>query len=171
MSIIKESEASMAMVEFERSYEAPVEDLWHLWTTKDGFESWWGPEGFRVEVHSLDLRVGGELSYDMIADGAEQIAAMKAMGMPLSHPTRGTFVEVVPVRRLRIRSRIDFIPDLAPYDNHMTVDLIPDGARVRMVIVLERHPTDEWTQRAGAGLSSQLTKVPAALARQAAARP
>jgi len=40
---------------------------------------------------------------------------------------------------------------------------------LRVVICLERHPSDEWTQRAGAGLSSQLTKVPAVLARLAAA--
>lgn len=81
----------------ERSYEAPLKDLWDLWTTKDGFESWWGPEGFRVEVHKLDLRVGGELIYEMIAAGAEQIAAMKQSGMAVSHGTRGVFVEVEPL--------------------------------------------------------------------------
>ena len=31
----------------ERLYRARVEELWELWTTKEGFESWWGPEGFR----------------------------------------------------------------------------------------------------------------------------
>ena len=54
----------------ERTLRAPIEDLWGLWTTKDGFESWWGPEGFRVEVHKLEARVGGALRYDMIADCA-----------------------------------------------------------------------------------------------------
>jgi uncharacterized protein YndB with AHSA1/START domain len=34
----------------ERTYRASVEELWELWTTKEGFESWWGPDGFRVEV-------------------------------------------------------------------------------------------------------------------------
>ena len=34
----------------ERTYEATAQELWELWTTKEGFESWWGPEGFRVEV-------------------------------------------------------------------------------------------------------------------------
>jgi uncharacterized protein YndB with AHSA1/START domain len=49
--------ATQASIKFERRYErAAVEDLWDLWTTKKGFESWWGPKGFRVEVRKLELR-------------------------------------------------------------------------------------------------------------------
>jgi len=55
-------------VTLERTYPAPIAMVWELWTTKEGIESWWGPRGFRVEVHSIDLRVGGELLYSMIAD-------------------------------------------------------------------------------------------------------
>jgi uncharacterized protein YndB with AHSA1/START domain len=40
----------------ERKYEAAIEDAWELWTTKEGIESWWGPDGFSVKVHELDLR-------------------------------------------------------------------------------------------------------------------
>src|SRR5215510_1046281 len=64
----------------ERSYQATLSEVWELWTTKEGFESWWGPEGFRVEVHELDARVGGKLDYDMIADAPEAIEAMKKLG-------------------------------------------------------------------------------------------
>jgi len=31
----------------ERTYRAKVGELWNLWTTKEGFESWWGPKGCR----------------------------------------------------------------------------------------------------------------------------
>ena len=61
-----------AKVVIERTYRARVEELWELWTTKEGFESWWGPEGFRVEVHALEARAGGALEYDMIADAPER---------------------------------------------------------------------------------------------------
>ncbi|HEY7448123.1 MAG TPA: hypothetical protein VH702_08225 [Vicinamibacterales bacterium] len=38
-----DSEApSLQTVRFERTYDGPVDHLWDLWTTKDGFESWWG---------------------------------------------------------------------------------------------------------------------------------
>ena len=38
----------------ERTYRASVDELWELWTTKEGFESWWPPEGFRAEVHAIE---------------------------------------------------------------------------------------------------------------------
>src|SRR4051794_22180538 len=97
-------------VVFERTYRAGVEELWELWTTKKGFESWWGPEGFRVEVHTLEARVGGTLYYDMIADAPEQIDAMKRMGHVTSHETRGRFAEIRLHERLAITHVIDFLP-------------------------------------------------------------
>ena len=155
-------------VTFERTYEALLDDVWWLWSTKEGFESWWGPEGFRVEVRALDLHVGGALVYDMIADGAEQVAFMKRQGMPVSHETRGTFVEVDAPRRLKIKHVIDFVPGAAAYDNHMLVELFAEGEKVRMVITVDAHRDSAWTERATAGMTSQLTKLPAALARRRA---
>jgi uncharacterized protein YndB with AHSA1/START domain len=151
-------------ITIERTYEVDVEDLWALWTTKEGFESWWGPKGFRVEVHAIELRVGGTLFYDMIAEGSDEIALMQRAGMPLSHETRATFVEVQAPTRLEIRHIIDFVPGLPPYENNMLLELLPEGKNVRMRVTIDRHSTDEWTERAVAGFASQLTKVPDALA-------
>jgi uncharacterized protein YndB with AHSA1/START domain len=156
--------AARPPITFERCYDAAIEDLWDLWTTKEGFESWWGPQGFRVEIHTIDARAGGELFYDMIAADAEQIAHLKRMGMPASHETRGRFVEVEPRRRLKILHVIDFIPGLKPYDNNILVEFIPEGSSVRMVVTLEQHQEEEWTRRAAAGFESQLTKLPGVLA-------
>jgi uncharacterized protein YndB with AHSA1/START domain len=155
---------SRQLVRFERTYDGPVDDLWDLWTTKDGFESWWGPEGFRVEVSTIEPRVGGKLDYEMIAAGTEEIAYMKKEGWAVRHGTHGTFVELEPKRRLKIRHRIDFIPGVEPYDNDMLVELIPNGARVRMVVEIEPHRDEQWTRMSAQGFESQLTKVPAALA-------
>jgi uncharacterized protein YndB with AHSA1/START domain len=57
------SRATKAKIVFERTYRATVQELWEVWTTKEGFESWWGPEGFRVEVHVIEPRVNGKLHY------------------------------------------------------------------------------------------------------------
>lgn len=149
---------------FERVYEAPLQDVWDLWTTKDGFESWWGPEGFRVEVHSFDFRTGGALAYDMIADAPEQVTAMEQSGMGTRHATHGAFVEIEPLKRLKLLHIIDFIPGLDPYENHILVELFEEGDKVRMKVTIEAHTTDEWTRAAAAGFESQLTKVPSALA-------
>jgi uncharacterized protein YndB with AHSA1/START domain len=151
-------------ITFDRSYEADVADLWWLWTTKEGFESWWGPEGFRVAVLALEARVGGELNYDMIAVGAEQIAFMKQSGMAASHGTRGTFLEVVANRRLVLEHVIDFVPGVPAYLHRMSVEFSQAGDKARMVIHMDPHFATQMTRMAAAGMESQLTKAPGALA-------
>ena len=101
---------SEAKVVVERTYKARIEDIWSLWTTKEGFESWWGPVGFRVDVHEIDPRVGGALRYDMIAASAEMIEAMKKMGRPASHPATSRFTELEAHRRLVLTNMMDSSP-------------------------------------------------------------
>lgn len=151
--------APQAAVVIERSYRAPIEALWALWTTKSGFESWWGPEGFRVEVHALEAREGGALEYDMIADAPEAIAAMKGMGQPLSHGTRGTYTEFRPHQRLRLVHVIDFVPGSETYESLIEVDFSTAGDQARMVVTLHPHLDPHWTKMAVMGFNSQLTKL------------
>ncbi len=151
----------------ERSYEAPIEDLWDLWTTKEGFEAWWGPEGFRVEVFSMDVTVGGELTYDMIAVGEREIAQMKAGGMDTKHYTHGVFTVVEPKKRLTVRYDIDFLPGVESYTNDVSVEFTQEGESVRMLVLIERHKSDEISRGAVQGFTSQLNKLPDALARWA----
>lgn len=151
--------ANNAKVIIERSYRANVQEVWDLWTTKEGFESWWGPQGFRVEVHELDARIGGALRYDMIADSAEMIAAMKQMGQPTSHLTRSRFSAIEPHARLVLTNVIDFLPGVAAYENNIAVDFSVVGDRVSMVVTLERLHSDEFSNMQKEGFTSQLTKL------------
>jgi len=146
-------------VVIERTYRARAEELWELWTAKKGFESWWGPEGFRVEVHTLDPRAGGSLHYDMIADAPEQIEAMKQMGWATSHETRGRFVEVRRNERLAITHVIDFVPGVSPYESTMVVEFFPSGESVRMVVTLDPMHDEELSRMQTMGFTSQLTKL------------
>ena len=148
-------------VVLERRFRATREEVWDLWTTRDGFESWWGPEGFRVEVQEIDVRVGGAHRYDMIADAPEQIAAMKEMGQPTSHPTRSTFAEVRHLERLAITSLIDFLPGVEPYDTTAVMELFAEGDLVRMVITVDVMHDAHWTKMATMGWESQLRKLEA----------
>jgi uncharacterized protein YndB with AHSA1/START domain len=143
----------------ERTYRARVEEMWDLWTTKDGFESWWGPEGFRVEVHEMEARRGGRLHYDMIADAPEQIEAMKRMGRPVSHETHGTFSRFEPRTLLELTHAIDFLPGISPYENTLTVEFFPSGDRVRMVVTLTPMHDEQFSQMQLMGFTSQLTKL------------
>jgi uncharacterized protein YndB with AHSA1/START domain len=151
--------ATRSKVVIERSYRARPAEIWDLWTTKEGFESWWGPEGFRVEVHAIEARQGGLLHYDMIADAPEQIEAMKRMGHPISHGTRGRFTEVRPHERLAITHVIDFLPGVKPYESTMVLELFPSGDSVRMVVTLEPMHNEEFTRMSTEGFTSQLGKL------------
>lgn len=148
-----------AKIVLERTYKARPEELWALWTTKDGFESWWGPQGFRVEVHAMEARVGGRLSYDMIAAAPDMVAEMKRRNQPISHPTNGTFTEVEPHRRLVLTHLLDFIPGVAAYETRMTAEFFPIGDRVRMVITSDALHDAFWTGQQTEGMKSQLTKL------------
>lgn len=100
----------------ERVYDASAEDVWDLWTTSEGIESWWAPDGFEVKVRVSDLRPGGELIYEMTATGPEQIQFMQGAGMPLTTKSRKTFAELARPSRIAYMSLADFIPGVEPYE-------------------------------------------------------
>ncbi|MBO9590062.1 SRPBCC domain-containing protein [Devosia sp.] len=154
-------------IRFERVYDAAIEDVWALWTTKDGLEAWFGPEGMRMEVSVLDLRVGGAFEHVMTAVGGEQIAYLANLNRPPRAEVRGRFVELAHLRRLRIRFDIDFVPGVESYPYDMLVELHAEGGRVRMVLTADRHPDPEMTRGATIALVSQLQRFDLALAARA----
>lgn len=143
----------------QQSYEATLEDVWDLWTTKEGLESWWGPEGFRVEVRQLDLRPAGELHYAMIAETPEMVAFMRQAKMPVVQDCRLRYTEVVLHQRLVYVHQADFIPGVAPYDVTHVVDFEAVGARVQLTLTFERMHDETWTQRAAQGWKQELGKL------------
>jgi len=143
----------------ERTYDAALEDVWNLWTTREGIESWWGPEGFIVTVGKLDLRPGGDLLYTMTATGLDQIEFMKNAGMPLTTQARVTYTEVTPMERLAYTHLVDFVPGIEGYDVATVVEFSVELTCVRMVVHLDAMHNEEWTQRAISGWESQLSKA------------
>lgn len=163
--------SSTRTITIDRTVEASVEDVWALWTTKEGLESWWGPEGFTTEVHEIDVRVGGRLRYAMTAVAPEQVAFLGRAGMPLTTEQRVSYQDVVPHRRLAYTSLADFIPGVAPYDLATVVELHPNGQGVRMVLTIDALHDDRWTKMAVMGWESQLGKLAKMLAKVIAERP
>ncbi|HEX3905868.1 MAG TPA: SRPBCC domain-containing protein [Polyangia bacterium] len=156
--------AKRRRITMERTFDAPIEDVWELWTTKEGLESWWGPEGFSVEVHAIDLRVGGEMRYAMRATAPEVVEGMKRMGLPLVTESRLTYTEISPHRRLAYLHLADFVPGVAAYDVATEVELAAGAAGVRMVVTVDAMHDERWTEMAVKGWESQLGKAARALA-------
>jgi uncharacterized protein YndB with AHSA1/START domain len=150
-------------MELERAFPAPAAEVWRLWTTAAGIESWWAPDGFRVEVRELDLRPGGTLRYAMTAVGPEQVAFMEAAGLPLTTESRKTFTEVDEPRRLGYDSLVDFVPGVEPYWFATLVELEPAGGGTRVVMTVDPLHDEEWTQRLVAGRSNELDNLAAVL--------
>jgi uncharacterized protein YndB with AHSA1/START domain len=152
-------------ITLERTYTASVHDVWAMWTTKEGIESWWGPDGFSVKVHKLDLRPGGELHYDMTATAPPQIEFMKKAGMPLTTKCQLTYTDVTPSRRLAYTHLADFIPGAEPYGVLHVIELTPLGDSVRMVLTFDAMHDEEWTKRAAMGWEMELNKLASVLAK------
>lgn len=152
------------LVTLERSYRATADEVWDMWTTKDGIESWWGPDGFTVTVHVLDLRPGGELRYVMTAVGPDQIRFMDQAGMPREQPCLVTYTEVVGGRRLGYVHRADFVPGVEPYDVAHTVEIEPQETGVLLRLSFEAMHDERWTGMATMGWESELAKLERVLA-------
>jgi len=147
------------MEKLERHYDASAEEVWDLWTTSQGIESWWAPDGFEVKVRTLDLRPGGELVYAMTATAPEQVEFMKNNGMPLTTESHKTFTEVERPTRLAYNSLADFIPGVEPYEFLTIVDFEPRAGGVDVVMTVEQMHDAEWTQRLLAGRSNELDNL------------
>ncbi len=150
----------------ERTYEAPAELIWELWTTAAGLEEWFAPDGFETRVSELDLRPGGQLRYIMTATAPDQVAFMRDTGNPLSIEVRKTFTEAAPPARLAYRSLIDFVPDHEQYDHLTTIDIEPACHVANVVMTVDPLHEDCWRLGYRAHRGNELDNLDAAIRRR-----
>jgi uncharacterized protein YndB with AHSA1/START domain len=48
-----------------RMLQAPRERVFEVWTEREHVERWWGPNGFSVTTHEMDVRPGGSWRFTM----------------------------------------------------------------------------------------------------------
>jgi uncharacterized protein YndB with AHSA1/START domain len=156
---LEQAYRSRRKVTFERTFDASVEEVWEMWTTKAGLEAWWGPEGFATDVHKLELRPGGELLYAMKAIAKAQIDFLKKAGMPLTQEAHVRFTEIDPPRHLTFRQLADFIPGVDSYEVETSVDLLSAQGGTRMVMTTDVMHDERWTELAVMGWESELGKL------------
>jgi len=143
----------------ERTFDATPEEVWELWTTKDGIEAWMGPDGFNVTVSRLDVRPGGDLVYAMTAVGPDQVEYMTKAGMPLVTVQNVRYVEVEPPRRLVYRDVADFVPGVAPYEVETVVELRPTAGRTHVVLTFDAMHDERWTEMSKLGRENELRNL------------
>ena len=140
-------------VVIERTFDAPVELIWRMWTDPDHFREWFGPDGVTIPVAKLDVRVGGSRLVCMERPSPEGLMQMWFTG---------EFREVVENRRLvytesladedgNVMAPSDLgMPEGHPVTTEITVELEDVAGRTRMVMTHAGIPADSpgaagWT--------------------------
>ncbi len=54
----------LPVYEFTREFKAPLDRVWHVWTTPELLARWYGP-GVETVIHRFDLEPGGEWRNEM----------------------------------------------------------------------------------------------------------
>jgi len=150
----------------ERTYDAPAQLIWEMWTTAVGLEDGWAPDGFETRVSELELQPGGQLRYTMTATAPEQVTFVRSLGMPLSNEFRRTFTEVAAPTRLAYLSLIDWVPEHEPYEHLTGVDIEPIGERTHVVMTVDPLHHEAWTQQYCAHRRNGLDNLQAAISRR-----
>ncbi|MCK4897730.1 MAG: SRPBCC domain-containing protein, partial [Anaerolineales bacterium] len=83
------SKISEDAVVIERTFDAPKDIIWQMWTAPEHFKKWYGPKGFTVPVADMDMRVGGK-----------RLICMASPDGSMKMWTTGEYTEIVPNERL-----------------------------------------------------------------------
>ncbi len=140
---MNDSTGAKTAVVIERTFDAPVELIWQMWTDSEHFANWYGPNGFTVPVANIDLRVGGK-----------RLVCMASPDGSMKMWTTGGYTEIVPNERLvYTESMADAdgnvilpsdmgMPDGYPVTTQVTVRLEDLGGRTKMVMTHAGVPAD-----------------------------
>jgi uncharacterized protein YndB with AHSA1/START domain len=140
-------------VVIERSFDAPVELIWQMWTDPKHFAAWYGPDGATIPVAKMDVRVGGVRLVSIL---------VQTPGGPMQMWFTGEFREVVENQRLvyteaiadehgNVVSATDMgMPAGHPTTTEVRVQLEAVAGRTKMVMTHTGIPADSpgaagWT--------------------------
>jgi uncharacterized protein YndB with AHSA1/START domain len=155
---------SQDAVVIERSFDAPVERIWQMWTDPELFKVWYGPSGATIPVANMDVRVGGTRLMCM---------EVESPNGPIRMWFTGAYREVVANERLvyteslsdehgNVSSPADLgMPEGHPTTTEIHVELMDIGGRTKMVLTHVGIPSDS---PGAAGWSIALDKLAALVA-------
>jgi uncharacterized protein YndB with AHSA1/START domain len=110
-----------------RVIAAPRELVFKVWTDPRHLPVWFGPEGFKVETHEIDIRVGGQWRFVFIGpDGTR-------------YDNRVVFLKIEPPRLLEMNHGADKDDDPNLFRTIVTFDEQSNGKTV--VTLRQLHPT------------------------------
>ena len=82
-------------VKITRVFDAPIDDVWRVWTDPDLFKQWYGPMGMSVPVADMDVTIGGTRKICMEMKRPDRTISMWFIGVytEIRAPTRLVYTE------------------------------------------------------------------------------
>lgn len=141
-------------VVIERTFNAPVDFVWQLWTEPESYKKWYGPQGMTIPVAEMDVQVGGKRLVCM---------EMQAPDRSVKMWFTGEYREVVPNERLVFTESMSDangnvlppaamgMPEGTPETTEVTVLLEDVNGRTKMTLTHAGVPADSpgaigWNQ-------------------------
>ena len=154
---MNDSTKTQDAVVIERTFEAPPELVWQMWTDPEHFKQWYGPQGFSVPVAEMDLRVGGK-----------RLVCMASPDGTMKMWTTGEYTEIIPHKLLvytespadengnLVSPAAMGMPDGYPATTEVTVQLQDLGRRTKIVMTHAGVPAESG---AGGGWEQAFDKL------------
>ncbi len=127
-----------AWVKIERIFNAPIEDVWDMWTDPELFKKWYGPNGMSVPIAEMDVRVGGTRKINMAMDMPERKMSMWFIGVykEVQRPLRLVYTESMCLEDgTLISPQAMGMPEGHPDITEVVVDLRGDDGKTVMTMV------------------------------------
>jgi uncharacterized protein YndB with AHSA1/START domain len=135
-------------IRIERTFEAPRDRVFAVFTDPELVPEWYGPRGTRAEVLEMDVRTGGDWRILMHnSDGSQD-------------RFRGTYREVTPPERIVQTFEWDGMPGYIAVETATFEDL---GDRTKVTTVSLFHTSEERDGMLGSGMESGMNETYARL--------
>ncbi|WP_108815892.1 SRPBCC family protein [Loktanella sp. Alg231-35] len=125
-------------VRLQRTFDAPIDMVWKMWTDPDLFKQWYGPMGMSVPTAQMDVTVGGTRKINMVMKTPEREMSMWFIGVykELNAPHRLVYTESMcqPDGTL-IPPQSMGMPEGSPDITEVIVTLSTEGGKTQMTMV------------------------------------
>ena len=124
-----------------REFDAPRELVYKAYTTPELVRRWWHAKRGEMTVCEIDLRVGGEWRYVMIADGDMEVAF------------HGEYREIIPNERLVATEVFEGFPDAESLN---TLTLTETDGRTKLEILVQHENKEHRDAHINSGMEAGL---------------
>lgn len=140
-------------VQIERTFDAPIDLIWAMWTEAEHFANWYGPMGAQIPKAEMDVRVGGRrhIAMEMETPGGQMQMYFIGEYREIDPKTRLLYTEAMADADGNAMTAEQMgMPAGAPIETSVVVELEDLGGRTKMLMTHVGVPGDSpggqgWT--------------------------